>query len=453
MDFLKKHTKAISFFVLLLIFWGQYWSGGAVRSVDTVNFESFSALVYPLYPTALWFFRTLFGVDLGYFLLGLFQNLLLVMAIVCLNDYLKRAFRLEGLTYWLLLVMSAMVFLVQKWLTRSGLISSNTLISEGFSIPFYLFFFRYALQAVLEKNKKAFLLACVFTAGIILTRAQLYWVLAVIFLVRLLISDGSRKKAFFSAVLVCALIAGVIQGTRVIQNFSVQDDQSKAPSNLYLLSTAVYCSQREDAALFPEGSPEQQLFLLTRDWMDDPTRLAAFSYETGDLTNRHQNFEAYYDHVKGILGYYYTELVNTGSIPDMSEMFITLVLANPGDYLLHCGQNALVGLIRTVAILRPGINILAGLFYVYLAGCLLISRKAVCLEKERTLTCMGLVCVLLNALIMAPGVFALSRYMFYNLPIMYIAAVLFLRGLFLAWRSKQLFPAATIVINKKEDPS
>jgi len=436
MDFLKKHMKAITFLVLLSVFWGQYLIFGIVRSVDTIHFEEFSPLVYPLYSATLWVFRTLFGADLGYFLVGLFQNLLLVIAIVSLNGYVKKAFRLESVTHCLLLLISVAVFLVQKWLTRAGLISSNTLISEGISIPFYLLFFRYALQAVLERDRKAFGIACLFATGIILTRAQLYWVLAVVFVVRLYLSGDSRKKAFFSAVLVCAVIAGFVQGTRVIQNASVEDEQSKAPSSMYMLSAAVYCSEAEDAALFPADSAEQLLFVRTREWMDDPEQLAAFSYETGDLTNRHKKFETYYDLIKGMLTYHYIVLGEEGLVPDMSDMFIKLVLANPGSYLLHCGENALVGLIRTVAILRPGINLLAGLFYLYLLGCLLISRKKDTLRKERLMACLGLLCTVFNALVMAPGVFALSRYMFYNLPILYFTAILFLRGLVIEWRKK-----------------
>ena len=85
MDFLKKHMKAITFLVLLSVFWGQYLIFGIVRSVDTIHFEEFSPLVYPLYSATLWVFRTLFGADLGYFLVGLFQNLLLVIAIDAAN--------------------------------------------------------------------------------------------------------------------------------------------------------------------------------------------------------------------------------------------------------------------------------------------------------------------------------------------------------------------------------
>ena len=121
---------------------------------------------------------------------------------------------------------------------------------------------------------------------------------------------------------------------------------------------------------------------------------------------------------------------------DMTTMTVTLVRDNLGVFLLHCAQNALVGLIRTVAILRPGINLYACAFYVFLAICLLISRKNENLKSIRQMTCLGLLCVLLNALVMGPGVFALSRYMFYNLPIMYYTAILFLRALFLEWRKK-----------------
>ena len=436
MNFLKKHSKAVSFFGLLLLFWGQYLVFGITRSVDTVSFEIFSALVYPLYPAVLWIFRTLFGADRGYYLLGFFQNLLLVVSLVSLNDYIRKAFRLDGFTHGFLIVLSAMVFIAQKFLTRSGLISSNTLISEAVSIPFYLLFFRHALQAVLEQDLKAFRYSCVFATLIVLTRAQLYWVLSVVFLVRLYLSDGNGKRTLLSAVLVCAVIAGFVQGIRFVQNYTETDVQSKAPSNLYLLTTAVYCSEREDAALFPENSPEQRLFNLTRDWMEEPDRLAAFEYETGDFTNRHKKFEASYDNVKGILWYYYYELMAQDLLPDMSDMFVKLVLAHPDAFLIHCAQNGLTGLIRTVAILRPGINLLAGAFYAYLILCLLISRKNENLKKERQLTCLGLVGVLLNALIMAPGVFALSRYMFYNMLPMYFSAILFLRALMLEWKNR-----------------
>ena len=90
-------------------------------------------------------------------------------------------------------------------------------------------------------------------------------------------------------------------------------------------------------------------------------------------------------------------------------------------------------MIRTVAILKPGINLMVGVFFAYLMICLLLSRKNEHLQNERRLTCLGLLCAALNALIMAPGVFALSRYMIYNMPIMYLAAILFLRGLILQW--------------------
>ena len=437
MDFLKKHSKTLTFFILLFLFWGQYLVFGIARSSDTISFEIFSPLVYPLYSVTLWVFRTLFGETLGYFLLGLFQNLLLVLSLVSFNDYIKKAFKLDCLTHCLLLLVSAGIFFAQKFLTRSGMVTSNTLFSEALTIPFYLFFFRYFLQAVLEKNKKAFRYGCLFVTGIILCRAQLYWLLAVVFLVRLYLCDGKRKQTFISAVLVCALIAGAIQGTRIIQNYSVDDDQSKAPSNLYLLSTAVYCSTREDIELFSPGSPERELFILTRDWMDDPEHQAAYSYETGSFTDRHLKFEAYYDLVKGVMGYYYGELIAQGKVADMSNMFVLLVKANTKDYLAHCLHNGLTGLIRTVAILRPGINALAGLFYLYLATCLLIARKNKNLWKEYRLACLGLLCALMNALVMAPGVFALSRYMFYNMLILYTTAILFLRRLILQWKQAQ----------------
>lgn len=433
MAFLKKHTNKLAFFALLLIFCGQYLANGVNVATDTIRFEAFSPLVYPLYSIALWFFRSLFGVKVGYFLLGLFQNLLLVMSICSLCNYVKKVFRLELLTYIVLLLVSSLVFFLQKWFTRAGIISSNTLFSEALSIPLYLFFFRYTLQSILERSKKAFLFGCLFATGLILTRGQLYWVILIVFITRLYLADQKAWKTLLSALLICAVIAGCVEGSRVIQTLSVSDEQEKAPANMYVLTTAVYCSEQQDAALFPEGSGERLLLEQVRPWMDDPAHQAAFSYETGDLTRRHKMFENTYDDLKVIINTHYTDLTAQGYTISMGHITAKLIFANLGAFLLHCGQNALTGMIRTVAILKPGINLMVGVFFAYLMICLLLSRKNEHLQNERRLTCLGLLCAALNALIMAPGVFALSRYMIYNMPIMYLAAILFLRGLILQW--------------------
>lgn len=430
----KRYTHLITFLAFLALFIGQYLVFGVYHAPDTTAYASFSPLVNPLYPVVLWLFRTPFGEGSGYFLLGLCQNILLVCSIFSLVDYLKGKFKFGFPFYLLLLTLCSFSILAQKLFTQAGIISSNVLFSEALTIPLYFYFFRYAFQAFSEQDKKAFLYTCLFAAALILTRGQLYWVLVVVFVIRLSFSGGHRGKALLSAVLVCAVIAGCVEGTRAVYSMSLPDDPDKSPASTYVLTTAVYCSKPDDAALFPADSAEQQLLSRVRPWMDDPARLGAFSYETGDLTNRQAKFEATYDELRSIVLYNYRALAKEGHVASLSSIMLKLILANAGSFALHCIQNVLTGLIRTVAILHPLFNIYAGLFFVYLFICLLLTRKVPHLKKERRMAALGLFCVFLNALIMAPGVFALSRYMFYNLPIMYISALLFLRALVMEWQ-------------------
>lgn len=429
----KKYTDLITFFAFLILFCGQYLIFGVYHAPDTVPYSTFSPLVNPLYPIVMWLFRTPFGEDTGYFLLGLCQNILLVCSMFSLTGYLKEKFKFGFLFHLLLLSTVSFSMLAQKLFTLAGIISSNVLFSEALTIPLYFYFFRYALQAFSEKNKKAFFYTCLFATALILTRGQLYWILIVVFVIRLTLGDARRGKALLSAVLICAVMAGCVEGSRAIYSMSIEDDPDKSPASTYVLTTAVYCSSPDDVALFPEDSPEQKLLLIARSWMDNPDHQGAFSYETGGLTSRQRKFEDTFDILRSVVLNNYRTLAKEGYAASLNTIMVKLILANPGDFLLHCLQNVLTGLIRTVAILHPVINVFAGLFYMYLFVCLAVSRKRDNLKNEFRLAVLGLLCVFLNALMMAPGVFALSRYVFYNLPVMYICALLFLRALVLEW--------------------
>lgn len=431
----KKATHLITFLAFLVLFCGQYLVFGVYHAPDTVPYSTFSPLVNPLYPIVMWLFRTPFGEDLGYFLLGFCQNILLVCGMFSLIDYLKAKFKFGFPFYLLLLFIVSFSILAQKLFTEAGIISSNVLFSEALTIPLYFFFFRYALQTFSERDKKAFLYTCLFAAALILTRGQLYWILVVLSVLCFILNGDNRGKALVSAILICAAIAGFVQGVHFIQCSFAPDDPDKSPASTYVLTTAVYCSTPDDAALFPENSAEQQLLLRIRPWMDDPTRQGAFSYETGDLTNRQSKFEATFDELRGVLLYHYRVLSKEGHVASLRDIMVKLIFANPGPFLVHCAQNVLTGLIRTVAILHPLLNIYAGLFFIYIFVCLFITRKIPHLKQEYYIAALGLFCVFLNALLMAPGVFALSRYMFYNFPVMYICALLFLRSLVMAWQT------------------
>lgn len=420
-----KLSRVLCLGYLLVFFLTQYMVFGYERFPDTIHLENFSHDVYPLYSLALYLFRTVFGVDTGYYLLGMLQNVLLALCIFALTDYLRRAFALSGFVFWGASAAVALMFLVQRWATVTGAISSNTLFSEAFAIPFYLMFFRYALEAFLERGWKPFLLSCFWAAMLTLTRGQFYWVLAIVCLNGMRLEGFTGRKAFFCSVLACAAVFATVQGARYLQTQLYRDDQTKNPANLIVLTTAVYCSEKDDYLLFDEGSGERALLEEVRPWMDKTQNPVAFSYETGGLIERHKLFETEYDGLKDVIKAAYNQITADGTELSLGNVTKELILANFASFALHCLQNGWVGLIRTAALLRPGLDVYALILYLTMLLLSVTQRGPVFKPVSRFL-CLGLLCSLLNAAVIAPGVFAQSRYVFYNMPILYLGLGVYL---------------------------
>ena len=405
---------------LLAFFLLQYLLFGYVRVVDTTALENFSHDVYPLYPLALLVFRSIFGAETGYFLLGLAQNVLLALSIFVLTDYIRKAYGLSGFTFFGASAAVAAMFLVQKWATLTGVISSNTLFSEAFAIPFYLIFFRYALEAFISEKQKPYILSCIWAGILILTRGQFYWTLIIIFLNGIRVVNPDRKRAFICALLACAGVFAAVLGVRGLQTSWLHtDEQTRNPANLIVLTTAVYCSESDDYLLFDEGSGERRLLEAVRPTMDDPEKPVAFSYEKGDLIQRHKLFETRYDELKDCLKKAYYEISAEGVGVSLGEITKKLIFANPISFSLHCMQNFAVGLIRTVALLRPGLDIFALLLYLMMV-LIAVTHRGPAFRPISQFLFFGMLCALLNTAVIAPGVFAQSRYVFYNMPVLYL---------------------------------
>ncbi|MBE6968909.1 MAG: hypothetical protein E7442_02145 [Ruminococcaceae bacterium] len=419
----EKRSRILCLGFLLCFFLTQYFLFGYERFADTGTLEDFSPAVYPLYPLALYFFRTVFGVDTGYYLLGMVQNIVLALSIFALTDYLRSTFSLSSFLFWGASVAVALMFLIQKWATATGTVASNTLFSEALAIPFYLLFFRYALESFLCRNRKPFWLSCIWATLLILTRGQFYWVLIIIALNGMRLAEPGRIKALFCAVLACIGSFASVQSVRYLQTSiyltNNEDYREINPADHIVLTTAVYCSEKNDYQLFEEGSGEWRLLKEVRPWMDDPERQAALSYETGDLIQRQKKFEYEYDNLQREIRRVYGQITAEGTGVSKEDITRTLILANLPSFLRHCGQNFWVGLIRTVALLRKGLDVYAIGLYLLMLSLSVTSKESAFKAPSRFLF-LGLLCTFFNVIVMAPGVFAQSRYVFYNMPVLYL---------------------------------
>lgn len=414
---------------MIAAFVTQFLVNGISLSVDSERFVLFSTITSPLYPWVLAAFRAVFGEANYFFYVALFQNIFIAVASYSLVTFLRKAFRLNDSMYVLLAAVVFSTFLVQKFFTSNGLVTSNAILSEGISIPLYFLYMLCLLRSAIYCEKRAYFFAVLFTFLMVITRGQLYWTVLATALIgfRVFVPDekqqGLRRWIVCLMPVVLAVVVGVGALLAECANTFIQGGifRPVTAGRDVVLATAFFCSEPQDAERFEEGSIERIIFDDVQAYIEE--NQAALRYHEGDIFSWYNFFSSVYDPLK-------TQIVlsiNTHAeepIGIWSPLTRGLVVANWRDILGQAMRNFYVGLMRSVAVFHRYINGTVILFYVYCIGYILLFRKKQELAPVCTALGTALLCTLLNALFVSFGVFALSRYMFYNLPILYMLALI-----------------------------
>ena len=422
----------------------QFLINGVSLSVDSERFVLFSTIASPLYPWILAAFRAVFGEGRYFFFVALFQNVFAAFSCFCLVTFLKKEFRLNNAMYILLAATVYATFLIQKFFTSSGLVVINAILTEGIAIPLYFLYTLHMLRSAIYREKRAYLLAVLFSFLMVITRGQLYWTVAATALMgfRVFVPEenqqGMRRLAVRLAPVLLAVAVGVAAMLAECTNTLIQGGifRPVTAGRDVVLTTAFFCSDPQDGERFEEGSIERIIFDDVYVYIEE--NQASLNHHEGDIFSWYDFFSNAYDPLKDqvILS------INTYAqepVGIWSPLTRGLVADNWPDILGQAVRNFYVGLMRSVAVFHRYINGLAILFYVYCIGYIFLFRKNQALASVCTALGTVLFCTLLNALFVAFGVFALSRYMFYNLPVLYTLALISLyRGYLLIRKSKDV---------------
>lgn len=441
---LKRGEKIVILLFLLFLFGGLLWKGGVKAYPDTNSYLTMSSNREPGYALLLNTVVRTAG-EKGFWVIGILQNGLAVFSIHLIICYVGNVMK----SRWICaLTALCLIFphIMTPLFSSSGLILTNSLLSEGITVPLYNIYFWFMMKAVWEKERKKKNLGGALAAAFILSlfRGQMLVALIAWVIIAVFLECGFGRPFWvrWKKLLLLAGIFAVTLGLRTIcvsgYNLAVNGKFTGTTyGSVTILSNVIYVTEEADKeeiededlrGLFeeiyeiaeagemcyryaPEGMIEEAVFYSKMH--DEIKDLAIYPF-----------LLSYTEHVEGIEDYM-ERLVRVDALA--SAMTRELLPGCMKEWFLHYIRNILVGLIRTVAFLHPLLILPAMVGY----G-LLILMGIYCYRRNRESKAAGVLFLTMlltigNAAAVALTIMCISRYMVYNMPFIYLSAFLLLR--------------------------
>ncbi len=385
-------------------------------------------------------FTGLFGESYG-FPLVIFQNILAVIAIYWLYVRLTNLFKFPILFEWVAFGALLAPHLITPLASRSGMIITNSVMTEGITLSLYYIWMGMLLTFVLErypeKQNRRTVLNGVLAFVLAMTRGQflicvVVWFLAGVFV--FVLQKDYRKIVFL--VLGCLLIlVGKSVLTKAYHYVESGLYVSTTSGQPMMLANILFLSDLEDGANIENERlriayenmvrlvEEQKLSI--RHISGNIIEIARFhedGHETINFEIIDPQIEAVVGEVDGITTQDYEHLLVI--IDEYASEIIRDVLPNIlPEFIQNYFVIASLGFVRSIAIDRSVLPVYALVMYVVAIGLVFIL-----LRHNRKSE--GAYFMLLTLLLICGNVFGtslmiqcISRYMIYNLPFFYIAGM------------------------------
>jgi len=442
--------KGIMLFLLLVLFGILLLSAGVKAYPDTESYMMMSPTREPLYPLFLNMMSVLFGKyrDIA---IGIFQNALAVISVYLTAVFLGRRMK-SRVVFYLTVVCMLLPYVITPLFAASGLILTNALLSEGLALSMYNLYFLFLVKVIWDENAKKNTILALLTALLLsLIRSQflvtlIAWMIVMVCLQ--LKEKVSLKRIMFVLVLFCCAV-GVRQLCMNSYNLLAN---GKFVGTTYgpvtVLSNVIYVSDKTDGDAIKDDVARTLFYEIYEEVKsENMLRVDAPEDFTGEASFfSHVHDEIKFSYIYPILeDYVESETPSIGYMDKLmridalaSEMIKGALSSSLLSWLSHYFCNACVGFVRTVAYVHPVLNILTLLGYVILIGMGIYNYY---LYKDSPAGRFFLLTALLtmgNVFAVAITIMCLSRYMIYNMSLIYISAVLLLWEIFQKKKGKEI---------------
>lgn len=414
---------------LVAAFVAQCLYFGVHITMDSREYINFGLLVYPLYPWFLALLRAVFGESNYQMVTVLLQNVFLAYSIYSLLEYLRQELKLRPWLVWVMALTVFLTFMAQLIFVTCRFTIPNSIMSEGLTIPLYFLMFKHLHRGWIHRAAKDFRICVLLTFLMISARGQLDWLLIPLAVLGIRVCPfkkiGGEKKRAVNVVFSVVVAGGVFAAallfictTNLIRNGSFH---TTSTSSEVLAGNVFYCAGSEDADVFPEGSTDRAAFEAVMEFAE-ANDLTIASADRSSPYTMFMHFGKTFNTLKGELQYILCQYTDGDPFSYMTELAGKLLWRVRGDLAGHILLNFYAGLVCTVAVYKPLFVPIAVIFYTCSIVGILLCRKYHILEKERGFLTQALLLTLLNCIFVSFGVYAINRYMFYNLPPLYIGA-------------------------------
>lgn len=446
----KEKLVTLAVYSLGGLFFLLLWATGTLGEYnDSHQYIAMHIHREPLYPFILWVFRSIAGenyLEVVRFL----QNVLAAFACIYFTDCIRKEFSLKGGITLLVLLIQIVPHSIIPLLSVSGLVIPNGIISEALGMPLFLLFAAQCLKFLLHGGVKNTVSALVLSVLLTLTRGQMMTMILVWALCAGVRCVIEKKWKRILLVLVSLLLAFGTRGI-LVKSYNLCFngrfiDNTYGPVNF--LSNMLYAADREDGEAIKDEEA-MEFYYMMYDLVEE--NQANYKYAGDSAEEKIAHLETWHDPIKfdmieqpmrdyhdsiGLTDYI-SENLETDRVAGLiikdllPEVFWQWLM----NYLLL----SLYGLVRSVAIVHPLLNIYALAAYV----AVVILMIWLFLKKKQHspaawFSAFALLCILANVYATSMVIMCLSRYMIYCLPLFYTAGLMLLVEAFRSMKRKFL---------------
>lgn len=420
---------------LLLFFEGMFLIYGPGVYNDSEQYLQMHIHREPLYPLFLWVLR-LCTSEHYLILMGIVQNFFMAVSIWLLTRSIARKFSFSAGWQFLLVLIQVFPHLMTKYFSVMGVFITNSVMSEALTFPLFTLWIMNTLEFLWEGKRKNAVGMLVFSFLLSLTRSQMMVTILIFFFAELyrLILVCKRKRILVS-VLGLVLLITVVFGVRTLTvrcyNLAVHGRFiNNTYGNVNLVTDMIYASDREAG----ENISDEQTRAFFYEIFDKAWEIEGnYQFAGNSLSQRAEHIEQKHDNIKfycveDTFYQYYDQNVTTDYITQnlladeqTAEIMKGIFTKCFKNWLLtYCGI-VYYGLIRSIAVVHPLINIAVILIYVSAIAITIWLWKRKPKSPAIPMMCLSLLFIAGNTAAVALTIMCLSRYMIYGFSLFYLS--------------------------------
>lgn len=427
-----------------------------------------------LYPLFLFALRKLFGGRDIYLNVAVWlQNIFAFVSIVVLTHKIRDEFSLGRIATAIVCFIACMPHIMTPLMALSGLVLSNSIMSEAITFPLFYIFAAYLTGMIARYNTSDRWKALAVGILLSLARGQLMVMLIVWLVVEVYMIIINKKKILIRIIAMTMVFCVAFVGRSILAKTYnlIFNGYFTGPtmSQVSLLTNILYASDYDDFLLI-EDDAEKGFYLEAYIVADE--RQYTYNYAPDGFVNRAMDLEEKHDKIKfecldewwrGIHDadpIYQNDYVLEGIEQDrIAGDIIKAVWAdNFGRWLYDYLALAFIGFIRSLTLATPALTVVGVLTYIFIIiGTVILitkyikgvnrksSKRRMSVQKESGIdsedcsltdtvdynevliirfSLLALLCVCANVFATAAVIMCLSRYMIYVLPLLYITVLL-----------------------------